>query len=244
MIKKVIYLTILGGEFMSDIPVSSIKRSTSTRTKTKKVNQIPFGILLIAVMVAVGFYINIIAHKSVVMWIFGIACGFILQRSRFCFTASLRDPVLTGSTSLTKAVIIAIAVATVGFASLQFSAVSKGLAIPGNISPAGIHVAIGATLFGIGMVIAGGCASGTLMRVGEGFTMQMISLVFFIIGSVWGAHDFGWWSKIFISKTKPIFLPSVLGWFLSLVLQFGLLFVLYVVADKFGNRKKTEQQNG
>ncbi len=42
-------------------------------------------------------------------------------------------------------------------------------------------------MFGIGMVIAGGCASGTLMRVGEGFAMQMLSLLFFVIGSLIGA---------------------------------------------------------
>src|SRR5699024_6665623 len=99
-------------------------------------------------------------------------------------TASLRDPVLTGGTSLSKAVITTIAVATVGFAALQYGAYLKGDPIPGNINPAGIHVAVGAFMFGIGMVIAGGCASGTLMRVGEGFVMQWLSLVFFIIGSL------------------------------------------------------------
>ncbi|WDU83426.1 YeeE/YedE thiosulfate transporter family protein [Caloramator sp. Dgby_cultured_2] len=69
------------------------------------------------------------------MWILGVAAGFTLQRSRFCFTASMRDPVLTGGTSLTKAVIIAIATATVGFAAIQYGAVLKGAEkIPGNIS--------------------------------------------------------------------------------------------------------------
>ena len=54
------------------------------------------------------------------------------------------------------------------------------------VVPVSFATVIGAFIFGIGMVIAGGCASGTLMRVGEGFTMQILALFFFIVGSLWG----------------------------------------------------------
>lgn len=216
--------------------MTEIKTSIATKPKKKKANQIPYGVTLLVAIVGIGFFIANQHPKSALLWGFGVAAGFVLQRSRFCFTASLRDPVLTGSTSLTKAVVIAIATASVGFAALQYAAVAKGAAIPGNISPVGIHTAIGAIMFGIGMVIAGGCASGTLMRVGEGFTMQMLSLVFFIIGSLWGAKNFGWWSIHFMPK-KGVFLPEVLGWPLAIALQFGLLLAIYIFADWFGNRK-------
>ena len=216
-----------------------IKTNITKKVRRKRVNQIPFGVGLLIAIVGISFFIASGSPKSALMWGFGVALGFTLQRSRFCFIASLRDPVLTGSTSLTKAVIIAIATASVGFAALQFAAASKGSPIPGNISPAGIHTAVGATMFGIGMVIAGGCASGTLMRVGEGFVMQMLALVFFIIGSLWGAKDFGWWSIQFMPK-KGVFLPDVLGWPLALLFQFGALLALFVFADWFGNRKSKE----
>lgn len=219
--------------------MAEVKTRVSTRPKKKKVNQIPFGVALLIGIIGVGFFIGNNSPKAALMWAFGVALGFTLQRSRFCFTASLRDPVLTGSTSLTKAVVIAITVATAGFAAIQYAAAAKGGAVPGNVSPAGIHTAVGAAMFGIGMVIAGGCASGTLMRVGEGFTMQMLSLVFFIIGSLWGAKDFGWWSAKFMPKSG-VFLPNVLGWPLALLVQFGLLFAIYVFADWFGNRKKED----
>jgi len=219
--------------------MGEIKTTITKRIRKKRVNQIPFGVGLLIAIVGIGFFIASGSPKSALMWGFGVALGFTLQRSRFCFTASLRDPVLTGSTSLTKAVIIAIATASVGFAALQFAAASKGSPVPGNISPAGIHTAIGATMFGIGMVIAGGCASGTLMRVGEGFMMQMLALVFFIVGSLWGAKDFGWWSRQFMPK-KGVFLPDVLGWPLALLFQFGMLLALFVFADWFGNRKSKE----
>ena len=216
--------------------MGEIKTTITRNIKKKRMNQIPFGIILLIAIVGIEFFIASGAPKSALMWGFGVALGFTLQRSRFCFTASLRDPVLTGSTSLTKAVVIAIATSSVGFAALQFAAASKGSPIPGNISPLGIHTAVGATMFGIGMVIAGGCASGTLMRVGEGFTMQMLALIFFIIGSLWGAKDFGWWSKQFM-PAKGIFLPDVLGWPMALLFQFGLLLAIFVFADWFGNKK-------
>lgn len=220
--------------------MAEIRTRVSTKVRKKRVNQIPFGVALAIAIFGMGFFIASNAPKISIMWGLGVAAGFTLQRSRFCFTASLRDPFLTGSTSLTKAVIIAISLATVGFIGIQFSAVSKGLPVPGYVSPAGVHTAIGATMFGIGMVIAGGCASGTLMRVGEGFLMQILSLVFFIIGSLWAANNFGWWTTTFISKSKRVFLPDVLGWAPAVLLQFLLLLGLYILADWYGNRKNNQ----
>lgn len=210
---------------------------SNKRKKKKKTNQIPFGIVLLIIIIIVGYSISDLGPKHPMSWMLGILLGFTLRSARFCFTASLRDPVLTGGTNLSKAVIITIALATVGFSAIQYGAYLEGEVIPGNISPSGIHVALGAFMFGIGMVIAGGCASGTLMRVGEGFMMQWLSLIFFIIGSLWGSKDFGFWESTFMSRGKSVFLPDVLGWFPALVIQFGLLFGLYILADWFGNRE-------
>ena len=99
-------------------------------------------------------------------------------------------------------------------------------------------------MFGIGMVISGGCASGTLMRVGEGFSMQMLTLFFFIVGSAVGAYNFGWWERNFIVSSPRIFLPDVMGgvdgpgWIIALVANLLVIAVLYVLAYKWENRKK------
>lgn len=214
-------------------------KTFTTKSKNKKVNQVPLGVAFLIALIGVGFFLENQQPKSALLWGFGVAAGFILQRSRFCFAASLRDPMLTGGTSLTRAVVIAIAIATAGFASLQFSVIADGTIIPGNIEPVGINTVVGAMLFGIGMVIAGGCASGTLMRVGEGFLLQMLSLIFFIIGSLWGAKDFGWWASNFMPK-EGIFLPEVLGWPLAIIIQFSLLLAIFIFADWFENKKLNE----
>lgn len=222
-------------------PNTSIRTSSRARTGTrkKKVNQLPFGVALFAGMAAFGIYLSTISSKLALFWILGGCFGFILQKSRFCFTASMRDPYLTGSTSITRAVLIAFAITTVGFTAIKYGAFVKGLPIPGQsyIVPISLATVIGAFIFGIGMVIAGGCASGTLMRVGEGFGMQMLSLFFFIIGSLWGAHDFGWWKLNFILKGPKVFLPDIFGWVGAVVVQLLVIAALYIAADKWENRK-------
>ena len=218
---------------------SSIRRSKSSRVRKKKKSQIPVGIAVVIVIIAVGIVLGGISPTLGFFWVIGNCFGFILQKTRFCFTASLRDPYMTGGTNLTKAVLSAFAITSIGFIAIKYGAFAKGLPIPGQsyvvpISPATM---IGAFMFGIGMVIAGGCASGTLMRVGEGFYMQMLALLFFVIGSLWGAHDFGWWKLNFIVRGEAVFLPDVFGWMGAIAIQLLVIVFLWIAADKWANRK-------
>lgn len=224
----------------------------SSRSKKKKKNQVPFGIGLAVLVIIIGVLLaqfSPLGGRMVMFWIFGIAFGFTLQHARFCFTAALRDPFLTGGTSLAKAVLIAIAVATVGFVAYQYGAAASagGLEnlgrIPGSVQPVGLHTALGGFLFGIGMVIAGGCASGTLMRVGEGFIMNMIALVFFVIGSIWALNHYPVWSQwLGYNPESRFHLPQVVGgnWAVALALHFVLLIALYIAADWYGKKKSAQ----
>lgn len=221
-------------------PASSIRRGSTTRTKKKKKNQIPIALLIGLVMIALGVVMSVINLTLGFFWFTGVAFGFILQKTRFCFTAALRDPFLTGGTSLAKAVLVALAITSLAFWAIKFGAFNRGLPIPGQsfVVPIGVHTVVGGFIFGIGMVISGGCASGTLMRVGEGFTMQMLSLVFFIVGSVLGAMTMGWWTVNFIARAKAIFLPDVFGWFGAIAIQLVTVLLLWIAADKFAKSKQ------
>ncbi len=216
-----------------------IKRSTrSVRPRKKKKNQIPIAIGVLIVIIVIGIWLATKENQQALYWMLGLAFGFILQRARFCFTASMRDPYLTKSTSVTRAVLIAFAITTIGFAAIKYGYYLQGLAIPGQsyIAPISIATCVGAFMFGVGMVIAGGCASGTLMRIGEGFWMQVLALFFFIVGSLWGAHDYGWWMRNFMLTGKRIFLPDYLGWFGGVMANLLIIAVIYVVAHKYGNK--------
>jgi hypothetical protein len=158
----------------------------------------------------------------------------------------MRDPLLTGSTSLTKAVIIGLAVGTVGFAAVQFGAFSKAGQMAdamklSSLDPVGLHTVVGGVLFGVGAVIAGGCATGTLMRLGEGFVQQWLVLPFFIVGSAVGAASYPLWkAALFVDPKRVVYLPKALGGFgLALALQFGLLLAAWLAADWWGKRKAT-----
>jgi len=223
---------------MSD-ETPSIKRSSGRAPRKPKKNQFPIALLVLIGMIAIGLLLAQRSPSLGMFWLFGSCFGFVLQKSRFCFTAAMRDPVITGSTSLTKAVLIAFAITTIGFTAIKYSAFASGLPIPGQsyVNPVSLATAVGGIMFGIGMVIAGGCASGTLMRVGEGFGMQMLSLVFFVIGSLWGANNMGWWQLHVIADAPSVFLPDVFGWLGALVLQLLIIALLFIAADKWEKKK-------
>lgn len=225
---------------------TGIQRSSSSTRRSprkKKKNQIPFAIGLLIVIILIGIWLATKENHQALYWMLGLAFGFILQRSRFCFTASMRDPYLTRSTSVTKSVLIAFAITTIGFAAIKYGYFIQELAIPGQsyIAPISIATAVGAFMFGIGMVIAGGCASGTLMRIGEGFWMQVLALFFFVVGSLWGAHDYGWWMRNFMLAGKRVFLPDYLGWFGGVLCNLLIIAVIYVIAHKYGNKKSESE---
>ncbi len=220
---------------MASSKIEELKRKRQLKNKRKK-NQVIYG----GVLIFIGIIIYILLLKNnflySVIWIIGLLIGFTLQKSRFCFTASFRDPIMVGSSSVLKAVIIAFIISTIGFAFIQYNAIGGNTAIgyeniPGKIAPLGIHTAIGAILFGIGMVIAGGCASGTLMRIGEGFALQMVVLSGFIMGTVLGGYHFEFWDRFFISRSKAIYIPEYLGLPLTVTLQIIALCILYYVVD-------------
>lgn len=226
---------------MSDTqPTSTIRRSSTARSGSRSKpskNQLPIAILVLVALAIIGLLLDKQTNGTSWYFVTGLAFGYILQRSRFCFTASMRDPYLTKGTTVTRAVLLAFALTTVAFTAIKYGYFIKGLSIPGMgyVVPISLATAVGALLFGTGMVIAGGCASGTLMRVGEGFFMNMISFVFFIVGSLWGAHDFGWWNYNFISKGVAVFLPDVFGWFWAVVIQLIVIFALFITAEKWQN---------
>ncbi len=85
----------------------------------------------------------------------------------------------------------------------------------------------GGFIFGIGMLLAGGCASSTLWRVGEGQTKLMVTMVAFALTNSLTAK-FLQVSGINEKLGQDIFLPDVMTWQITvpLVLTFFLTWVL------------------
>jgi uncharacterized membrane protein YedE/YeeE len=105
--------------------------------------------------------------------IVGIIFGFALQRGRFCMNSAIRDSILLQDMTLAKSVGVAVLVSMFGFAILDavgWIAINpKPLFWGANL--------VGGIIFGIGMVLAGGCASGITYRVGEGMVGAFSALI-------------------------------------------------------------------
>ncbi len=101
----------------------------------------------------------------------GLAFGWILQRGRVCFNSAFRDLYLMKDNFLFKAITLAMALELIAFPLMAQLGWIKLNPKPLNI----VGQVIGGLIFGMGMVLAGGCASGTTYRVGEGNTTSWVA---------------------------------------------------------------------
>jgi len=192
--------------------------------------QIPLGLLvLVAGLVGVPYYYDYLDYNELgVIFAFSAALGVISQRSRFCIVRSIRDPFMTGDGEMTKGLIIAFVVAIAGFAVIKFAEIREATVF---INPsAGWPAIYGGVIFGVGMTIAGGCASGSLWRAGEGQVKLMLALLGFALSAA-GGHLI--LNLVFnYSYIKRIFLPDVFdSWLVALGILFGIMLLWYLVVS-------------
>jgi hypothetical protein len=133
-----------------------------------------------------------------------------------------------------RGVLVGLAVATVGFAVLmarQIPNPSLGMLPPSaNVLPIGWHLVVGGLLFGVGMVVAGGCVSGSIYRMGEGYVASWVSFFGLMLGLAMAAYSWNWWWNFSIADGPRIWLPTYLGHAGAIVVTlFGLLGIYLLV---------------
>ena len=140
---------------------------------------------------------------------FGLTIGIIMQRTRFCFVRAFREPFMTGHADATRAVAIAIIISTVGFTYLKWADFKDWETFVSDSFWLGSL--LGGFIFGIGMSLAGGCASGALWRAGEGHVKLWVAVVCFALSAsffrVW-LTDSGRADRL----GEAVFLPDYIGW--------------------------------
>jgi len=168
---------------------------------------------------AIAAIIYVAAHRADVEfalnWAFGLGFGFVLQRGRLCFASAFRDLFLLGHGRTMKGLLMGLAVASLGFGlvmSMQVPMSSLGILPPtANVLPLGIHTALGGLLFGTGMVVAGGCVSGSIYRMGEGYVASWVAFAGVMVGLLVSAYTWNWWWESVISSAPRLWLPTWLG---------------------------------
>lgn len=154
------------------------------------------------------------------LFLVGAGLGFALYHAAFGFTGAWRNAWVTGRSGAVRAQMVMLALAVAIFFPALDAGSLLGQPVRGFVFPAGVEVALGAFLFGIGMQIGGGCASGTLYTAGGGDTRTAITLVFFVVGMTLGAWDAERWAGL--PALPPVSIPATLGLWPALALNLGL----------------------
>ena len=122
---------------------------------------------------------------SQVLWAaFGLAVAFgvIAQRTHFCTMGAVADIVHMGDWTRMRMWLLAMGVAMVGFnLMVALGWIEARHSLYAEPQLLWLSNALGGTLFGVGMVLASGCGSKTLLRIGSG---SLKGLVVFLVMAV------------------------------------------------------------
>ena len=171
------------------------------------------GLLSLLTMVTYSmheYYIYLAAY----LW-FGFVYGMCLQYGRFCFSSAFRDLFAVGVPRMAVGIMIAM---------VLFGTVSAFVTATGNstfhAAPYGWHSVIAGVVFGVGMVLTGGCASGSLYKAGEGNMTAVIVIISISTSLAVFADIGGWtnnlvpyeWQQSAVSKGLPASISVQDGW--------------------------------
>lgn len=169
-----------------------------------------FALVSITTFAYNDYYIYLSAY----LW-FGFIYGMCLQYGRFCFASAFRDLFAVGVPRM----VVGIMIATLFFAIVSSFVTATGFSTF-HPSPSGIHSVIAGTIFGIGMVLAGGCASGSLYKTGEGNGVALLVILSISVTQSSFADLGGWlnylvpasWHASAIAKKVPEIINAGDGW--------------------------------
>lgn len=170
-----------------------------------------------------------LAWAGVFGWIF----GWLIEKGQICFTSAFRDLWISGRTTILKALIVGMAIQAIGTAYF----IAQGT--PAKVMWAGPSVVIGGLLFGIGIVIAGGCETGWMYRAMEG----QVHFWFVGIGNIIGATvltlvwDHGVYQTL-VAPFPKVDLVKTFGWLGAFAIVYGFLLLLYLFA-RYMEKKKS-----
>lgn len=217
-----------------------------------KNKQVYIGFTLIALVLAFAYTKGQVNGKLSLYLISGLMIGYVLERARFGFAGGVRKPAMMGNGDLVRALIVLFSltvivtagihyVASAGGAEVAIRAAKDASIIPGtkSVTPVSLGLFIGGFLFGLGMILAGCCASGSLTDIGEGAGRAILVLPFFCLGSVLGVWHLASLKKTFLyEKSLAIYLPDYFGYFGAVVVSLFLLLLIYIFINKYESKRK------
>ncbi len=185
--------------------------------------------VLIVLVIAVGLSAWIawtVSTKKALIFGLGILLGLVLMQASYGFTTHWRRFLVALDGSGIRAQMMMLTVGSLFVLPVISQGEILGHRVAGAVAPAGVAVAVGAFMFGMAMQLANGCASGTLYALGGGSTRMMITLAFFLIGSLWGSADLPFWYAM--PNLGAISLVHKLGLWAALGLQLVIFAAIFI----------------
>jgi uncharacterized membrane protein YedE/YeeE len=194
--------------------------------------------LLVALLLLAGGAVYLaaaVSGRQSALYLVGGGLGIALYHALFGFTGACRRLVSEGRGGGVRAQLIMLALASAIFAPLLGAGGAFGQPLSGALAPIGVSVMAGAFLFGIGMQLGGGCASGTLFTVGGGSSRMTLTLIAFIAGSLAGSAHLPWW--LAQPKIAAVSLYGEMGWPGGLALQLAFIAALALATIRIERKR-------
>lgn len=220
--------------------VQPVSQQESAEKKSSTLNKPQTGLIIGGLIAAAVLFVFLLMTQDIVqpiLLVIGLLLGYTLFHARFGFTSAFRRLASVGNGQSLRAHMLMLAVAVTLFAPILALSFSFFGGTPqGYVSPVGVSLIVGAFMFGIGMQLGGGCASGTLYAVGGGRSVMFITLLFFIVGSTIGAAHFNFWT-VDMPSAEPFSLATSTGlgysgaWLVSLGI-FAAVAAITIIIEK------------
>ncbi len=207
---------------------SGMQASTSNGSRTQWQPMVGLGLILGAYWAKELYSLHghIIAGGLLLC---GISFGFILHRSRFCFARCFREPFMTGDPVATQAVIISLLICVVGFAVIKWTGVRNAFTF--TSSSFGLGGLLGGFIFGFGMLLTGGCGSGTIWRAAEGQLKLVGALASYALSASLTKSLIRSSESLQALLGWKVFLPDLFGYPLAVASIYMVLLIWYLAVS-------------
>ncbi|HEY5644799.1 MAG TPA: YeeE/YedE family protein [Pseudomonadales bacterium] len=173
--------------------------------------------------------------RQATLFAVGLGAGLVLYHAAFGFTGAWRVMITERRSAGLRAQMVMMSVAVMLFMPLLAAGELNGTPLRGSVAPLSSAIVAGAFLFGVGMQLGGGCASGTLFTVGGGNVRMIVTLLAFIAGSVLGAWHWPAWQDA--PQLAPVSLLEAFGPAGAIGISVGLFGLVWYGAGALERRR-------
>lgn len=168
----------------------------------------------------------------------GMGLGLCLYHASFGFTTAWRHLIEKRDATGIHAQLVMLSISVLLFFPVLNAGELFGNSVGGFVRPLGFSVVFGAFIFGVGMQIANGCASGNLYHLGGGQIRAVPVIAGFSAGALWATLDYEWWTSQ--PQLAPVNLIEKLGVVPAIALNLVVFLAIYRVTRLYARRVKPQ----